>query len=236
MGKADDAALAKVIEPWTKVVEADLTKNTKTLEAAGFDVASLKTGKALDEEKAAVSSAAAAAAKFRKGVKGDTLTDAQRTTVDALIAKLTGLVKPGAAATTAPATDADRLKVIDELAASAGKRLGAYGAVTWRERLARLQGSLKDAGWVLGDSDWDARNKRWQTQVVDPSPAQLADLGFFTLRDHSRSGPGGKAQSGAFDIAFVRAMAKHGFNQLSNSSTPVDSMHFELRWRGTKKK
>ena len=32
------------------------------------------------------------------------------------------------------------------------------------------------------------------------------------------------------------AMAKHGFNQLSNSSTPVDSMHFELRWRGTKKK
>ena len=114
---ADDAALAKVIEPWTKVVDADLTKNTKTLEAAGFDVASLKTGKALDEEKAAVSSAAAAAAKFRKGVKGDTLTDAQRTTVDALIVKLTGLVKPGAAAIAAAATDADRLKVIDELAA-----------------------------------------------------------------------------------------------------------------------
>jgi len=233
---ADNEALAKVIEPWTKAVDADMAKNTKTLQAAGFDVASLKTGKALDEEKTAVSSAAAAAAAFRKGVKGDTLTDAQRKTVDALIAKLTGLVKPGAAAATAPATDADRLKVIDELAAAAGKRLGAYGAVTWRERVGRLQSSLKDAGWVLGDSDWDARNKRWQTQVVDPSPAQLADLGFFTLRDHSRSAPGGKAQAGAFDIPFVRAMAKHGFNQLSNSSTPVDSMHFELRWRGTKKK
>jgi hypothetical protein len=39
----------------------------------------------------------------------------------------------------------------------------------------------------------------------------------------------------AADIPFVRAMAKHGFNQLSNSTTPVDSMHFELRRRGTKK-
>ncbi len=234
---ADDAALAKVIEPWTKVVDADVTKNTKTLEAAGFDVASLKTGKALDEEKAAVSSAAAAAAAFRKGVKGDTLTDAQRKAVDALIAKLTGLVKPGAAATTAPATDADRLKVIDELAASAGKRLGAYGAVTWRERAQAPPGQPQ--GRRLGARRLGLgrpKNKRWQTQVVDPSPAQLADLGFFTLRDHSRSAPGGKAQAGAFDIAFVRAMAKHGFNQLSNSSTPVDSMHFELRWRGTKKK
>jgi hypothetical protein len=233
---ADDAALAKVIEPWTKAVDADMAKNTKTLEAAGFDVASLKHGKALTDEKTAVSAAAAAAAAFRKAVKGDTLTDAQRKTADALIAKLLGVVKPGAAAGAAPANDADRLKAIDGLAAAATKRLGAYGAVTWRERIQRLQGSLKDAGWVLGDSDWDARNKRWQTQVVDPSPAQLADLGFYTLRDHSRSAPGGKPQAGAFDIPFIKAMVKHGFNQLSNSSTPVDSMHFELRWRGTKKK
>ena len=180
----------------------------------------------LDQEKAAVSSAAAAAAAFRKGVKGDTLTDAQRKAVDALIAKLTGLVKPGAAAAAAPATDADRLKVIDELAAAAGKRLGAYGAVGWRERLESLRGSLKTPAGYSAARD----------PVVDPSPAQLVDLGFFTLRDHSRSAPGGKAQAGAFDIPFIKAMANHGFNQLSNSSTPVDSMHFELRWRGTKKK
>ena len=224
---ADDAALAKVIQPWTKAVDDDYAKNTKTLQAAGFDVASLKHGDELTAEKNAVSAAATAAAAFRKGVKGDTLTDAQRKSVDALITKLTGLVKPGAAAGTAPATDADRLKVIDELAAAATKRLGGYGAIAWRERLERLQGSLKDAGWVLGGAD---------TRVVDPSPAQLVDLGFFTLRDHSRSAPGGKAQPGAFDIPFIKAMAKHGFNQLSNSSTPVDSMHFELRWRGTKKK
>jgi hypothetical protein len=132
------------------------------------------------------------------------------------------------AAGTAPATDAAMLKALDELAAAATKRLGGYGAVGWRERLTSLQGSLKDAGWVLGDTGG--------TRVVDPSPAQLVDLGFFTLREHSRSAPGGKPQPGAFDIPFVKAMIKHGFNQLSYSSTPVDSLHFELRWRGTAKK
>jgi hypothetical protein len=225
---ADDAALAKVIEPWTKAVDDDLAKNTKTLEAAGFDVKSLKRGDELANEQKAVSAASAEAAKFRKGIKGDTLTDAQRKTAEGLITKLTGLVKPGAAAGTAPATDAAMLKALDELAAAATKRLGGYGAVGWRERLTSLQGSLKDAGWVLGDTGG--------TRVVDPSPAQLVDLGFFTLREHSRSAPGGKPQPGAFDIPFVKAMIKHGFNQLSNSSTPVDSMHFELRWRGTAKK
>jgi hypothetical protein len=28
-------------------------------------------------------------------------------------------------------------------------------------------------------------------------------------------------------------MVKHGFNMLADSATPVDSMHFELRWRGS---
>ena len=141
-----------MIEPWTKVVDADLTKNAKTLEAAGFDVASLKTGKALDAEKAAVRRPRPRR-RVPQGRQGGHAVRRPAHAVDALIAKLTGLVKPGAAATTAPATDADRLKVIDELAASAGKRLGAYKPVAWRERLGAPPSSLKDAGWVLGDSD-----------------------------------------------------------------------------------
>lgn len=233
---ADDAALAKVIQPWTKAVDDELAANAKTLEKAGFVVASLKHGKALEEEKAAVSAAATAAATLRKGIKSDTLTDAQRKSADAIIAKLTGLVGRATAASAPPATDPERIKAIDDLAAAATTRLGGYGAVGWRERAENVRSSLDDAGWVLGDKDWNAKARRWETQVVDPSPAQLSDLGFFTLRDHSHSGPGGAAQAGAFDIPFIKAMVKHGFNQLANSSTPVDSMHFELRWRGSKKR
>jgi hypothetical protein len=221
----DDAELATVITPWTKAVDAELTANAKTLQQAGFDVAHLKTGKALDEEKTAVTAAAAAATSFRKTIHGDTLTDPQRTTADALIAKLVGLVGQTPTTAQTPANDADRLKAIDELTAAAKKRLGGYGAAGWRERVSNLRTSLGDASWVLGDTGG--------TRVVDPSPTQLADLGFFTLKEHSHSGPGGTAQAGAFDIPFIKAMVKHGFNQLSNSAKPVDSMHFELRWRGS---
>lgn len=232
----DDAALAKVVEPWTQAVDKELAANRKTLEAAGFDVGSLKTGQALAQERGAVKDAAAAAASFRKKVKGPTLTDAQRKQADAIIEKLTGLVKGAGAKGAAPGDDAERLKAIDDLALVAEKRLSGYGAAEWRERVANLRKSLGDAGWVLGDSDWNPQRHRWETQVVDPSPTQLADLGFFTLRDHSHSAPGGKPQPGAFDIPFIKAMVKHGFNQLSNSSRPLDSMHFELRWHGSAEK
>ena len=229
----DDAALAAVIEPWTAAVEDELTDNAKTLTEAGFDIATLEQGKELTQEKANVSAAVAAAAVFRKTLKADTLTDLQRKKADELIAKLSLLV--GATATDAnqPADDSDRIKAIDDLTAAAKTRLGGYGAAAWRERLQNLRTSLDNPAWVLGDSDWNPGKHKWETQVKDPSPAQLADLGFFTLREHSRSAASGKAQAGAFDIRFIRAMVKHGFNMLSNSATPVDSMHFELRWHGS---
>src|SRR3954452_19688746 len=150
-GAADDAALAKVIQPWTKAVDDELAANAKTLEKAGFVVASLKHGKALDEEKAAVSAAATAAARLRKGIKSDTLTDAQRKSADAIIAKLAGLVGRATAASAPPATDPERIKAIDGLAAAATTRLGGYGAVGWGERAENVSSSLDDAGWVLGE-------------------------------------------------------------------------------------
>jgi hypothetical protein len=228
----DDKALAKVIKSWTTAVDDDLARNTKTLTEAGFDVATLKKGKALTDEKTTVSTAASAAVTFRKSVKGDTpLTDRQRTTADALIATLTGLVQQGAGAAAEPTSDAERITAIDKLAAAATKRLTGYTAAERQERLKNLQASLKDAGWVLGDNAWNAKKEKWEIQVVDPSPAQLADRGFFTLRDHSKSGPGGKAQPGAFDVPFIKAMVKHGFNMLAYYEN--DSMHFELRWKAS---
>ena len=116
------------------------------------DVASLKHGKELDPGEGG----GLVSGRRGRGVpQGRSRGHAHRRpaheTADALIAKLgTGLVKPGGAEpqATAPATDADRLKVIDELAAAAGKRLGAYGrAIGWRERLKRAcRADLKDAG------------------------------------------------------------------------------------------
>jgi len=230
-GAEQQKALTTVIDPWIKKVDAELASNEKKLKDAGFDVATLKSGKDLDTEHAAVGKAAADAAKLRKGISGGVLSEAQRKQADTLIETMRKLFGIMGAAATPPLTDAERLKVLDGLIEAATKRLGGYGAAAWRARLKHLRTSLDDPGWVLGDTDWNPKEKRFKTQVGDPSPAQLADLGFFTLREHSRSAPGGKAQPGAFDIPFIKAMVKHGFHPLATSSDP-DSMHFELRWTG----
>jgi len=64
-----------------------------------------------------------------------------------------------------------------------------------------------------------------QLEVVDPSPAQMVQHGFFNLREHSHNA----AESVTID--FIKAMVKHGFLMLGAWDTP-DFMHFELRWQG----
>src|SRR5262249_49899663 len=122
----DDAALAKVIEPWTQAVDKELAANKTKLEAAGFDVGTLKTGNALAQARGAVRAAAAAAASSRRAVKTATRTDAQRKPADGIITTLTGLVRGAGATAATPADDAERLKAIDDLAAAAQKRLSGY--------------------------------------------------------------------------------------------------------------
>ncbi len=237
--KQDDEALAKVITPWTKVIDDEVAADQKTLDASGLDQRNLKHGRELAAEWMAVRAAADRAAAFRAPIKTGHLTADQRRTADALIAKVSGLVGPPTAPATAPSTDAERdterLKEIDDLIAAAKRRTDAYNAIDRSDRANRLRSRLGDAGWVLGDKDWSSHDKRWEAQAKDPSPAQLADLGFFTLREHSRSGPGGRPQEGAIDIAFMKAMVKHGFNPLAYNpgAGGTDSMHFELRWHGS---
>jgi hypothetical protein len=233
--KEDDEAMARVVTPWTKAVDDELAADQKTLDASGLDQTTLKHGQALAADWKAVAAAAARAAEFRAKIKGDHLTADQRKTADALIAKLSGFVGAPTAPAAPPSTDTERLQAIEELIAAAKRRTGAYDAIDRSDRAKRLRSKLGDAGWVLGDKDWAKNKKRWELQVKDPSPAQLADLGFFTLRDHSHSAPGGKPQEGAFDIAFVKAMVKHGFNPLAYNpgAGGTDSMHFELRWHGS---
>jgi len=237
--KEDDEALAKVVTPWTKAVDDELAADQKTLDASGLDQTTLRHGKALAAEQAAVKDAKTRATNFRAAIKGARLTADRRKTADALIAKLSLLVGAPTAPAAPPSTeierDTERLRAIDELIAAAQRRTGAFEAIDRSDRAKRLRSKLGDAGWVLGDKDWSKNNKRWEAQVKDPSPAQLADRGFFTLRDHSHSAPGGRPQEGAFDIAFMKAMVKHGFQPLAYNSGAggTDSMHFELRWHGS---
>ena len=232
---ADDAALAKVIKPWTKAVDDEVNADQKTIDDSGLDPKSLKHGAALATEAQALEAVVDRATAVRAGIKTATLSGRQRTAADPLIAQLTKAVGPAGAAPSPPANDADRIKALDDLIAAGNKRLGVFNAISRRDRAENVGSSLKDAGWVLGDKDWNAKKKQWELQVKDPSAAQLADLGFFTLRDHSHSGPSGAAQPGAFDIAFMKAMVKHGFNPLAYNSGAggTDSMHFELRWHGS---
>jgi hypothetical protein len=112
-------------------------------------------------------------------------------------------------------------KIIKEQLAGSNEAIEATGFS--RDELEDLEKALDDPGWVLG--------KDKETKAIDPPPAQLVDLGFFTLTPYSHSATGNAPQPGAFDVAFIGEMAKHGFMYGGTWSTP-DFMHFELRWYG----
>jgi hypothetical protein len=79
-------------------------------------------------------------------------------------------------------------------------RLKGYGKAVWYNRVADLRHGLDSPDWVLGTSR--------QLEVVDPSPAQMVQHGFFNLRDHSHNA------AGSVSIDFIKAMVKHGFLML----------------------
>jgi hypothetical protein len=225
-GDTEKAAFARLTVPWKTIVDKEVTGSAAKVQAAGFTPTAVAKGKALDAEEKAVKAAAQKAAALRKAVKGDEL-GKRRAEAEKLLAGLRTLLgKPG---TTEPKdlADAALLTELDELKAAADTRLGGYGKARWHNRLTDLRSGLDDPSWVLGTSG--------KAVVKDPAPAQLLSHGYFTLKQNSTSAPGGKAQPGAFDVAFVKAMVKHGFNHGGNWGTP-DFMHFELRWTGPAKK
>jgi hypothetical protein len=214
---ADQQAFTRLVKPWTDTVDKELASAGKAAEAAGFKLQGLATGKALTDEQTALTAAVVAGTKLRKAVKDDAPTEKQAKDLVALLPKLRQLLQRDAAPADAQPDNAAMLAELDQLLAAAAIRLKGYGKAVWYNRVADLRHGLDSPDWVLGTSR--------QLEVVDPSPAQMVQHGFFNLREHSHNA----AESVTID--FIRAMVKHGFLMLGAWDTP-DFMHFELRWQG----
>ena len=214
---ADRDAFTRLVKPWADTVDKEVASAGKTAEAAGFKLQGLATGKALTDEQTALTAAVAAGTKLRKAIKDDTPTAKQSTDLAALLPKLRQLLQRDPPSADAQPDAAAMIAELDQLLAAAAIRLKGYGKAVWYNRVADLRHGLDSPDWVLGTSR--------QLEVVDPSPAQMVQHGFFNLREHSHNA----AESVSID--FIKAMVKHGFLMLGAWDTP-DFMHFELRWQG----
>lgn len=206
--------LPKVIKPWLDKVEAQREATEKRITEAGLTPADLPSDKKLT---AAVTAAERLAKRMQtlQGNLGATPKKGQRAQVDKLIAEARKLL---AEAAQPVADDAAAVAELNRLLNVVNQRHRALVQKKWLDRVSTLQSALAgNPSFVLGTDAAKA--------VVNPPLAQLVDQGFFTLR--------GKPGAGkeAFDVNFVKTMAKHGFNLGAKWSTP-DAMHFELRWQG----
>lgn len=208
------ADLPKVIKPWLDKVEAQRNATEKKLAEAGLNPADLPSDKKLT---AAVTAAERLAERMQtlQGNLGATPKKGQRAQADKLIAEARKLL---AEAAQPVADDAAAVAELNRLLNVVNQRHTALVHKQWLDRVSILHSALAgNPSFVFGT---DAAKT-----VVNPPLAQLVHQGFFTLRGK----PGaGKA---AFDVNFVKSMAKHGFNLGAKWSTP-DAMHFELRWQG----
>jgi hypothetical protein len=207
------AELPTVLKPWLDKVDAQKTAMETKIRAVGLDPATLPTGKDLETATTAADGLEARIGGQRPKL-ADPLKKGQRATVDALIKearKLTG------DAGKEPEDDAAAVKELDRLTDLVDKRGTALKQKKWLDRVNALRGQLGSGSFVFGASSAKA--------VVDPSAAQLVDLGFYTLKGSPKAG------AEAFGPEFVRAMLKHGFTHGGTWGTP-DLMHFELRWAG----
>lgn len=212
--QAVTAELPVVLKPWLTKIGAQQKAMTDKITAAGLDPGALPSDKKLE-----IAVNAAQGLKRRvtalRAKLGATLKKGQRRQVDKLIVEARKLLDEIGEA---PAADAVAVAELDRLNGLVEKRKTTLGQKKWLDRVNALYTALTgDPSLVFGASA--------SKEVKNPALAQIVDTGFFNLK--------GKAKAGkeAFDVDFVKSMAKHGFTHGATWSTP-DSMHFELRWRG----
>ena len=215
---AERARYAALIKPWSDKIDAELASAGRAAQAGGFRLQGMASGDALSAEKQTLTDTVAKAKALRHQIQNDTPTDRQATALNTIIGQLRKLLqRDGDPAAPDATTDAaEALKTLADLLTAADLRLRNYGKAVWYNRVADLRRGLDSPDWVLGHGG--------SLDVVDPSPDQMLEHGFFTLREHSNN-------PGAVTIEFIRAMVKHGFLMLAAWDTP-DYMHFELRWQG----
>jgi hypothetical protein len=205
--------LPAVIKPWTDAVAGQETSMRKKIKDAGFDIDKLPTGKALNTASSAASKLDSRVEGLIKGLASP-LKKGQRASIDKLLAEARKMLVESAKPL---ADDKAAVEELKRLAAMVKARSAALGQKMWLARMTALSGALQSGTFVFGDPKAD------KYAVVDPSAAQMADVGFFNLRGSAKAGEAG------FGPDFVRSMAKHGFHHLGNWATP-DLMHWELRW------
>jgi len=209
------AELPKVIKPWLDKVEAQRKATEKKITDVGLNPADLPSDKKLT---AAVTAAERLAKRMQtlQGNLGATPKKGQRTQVDKLIAEARKLLAEAAQPLAEDAAAA--VAELNRLLNVVNERHTALVQKKWLDRVSTLQSALTgNPSFVFGTGA--------AKTVSNPPLAQLVDQGFFTLR--GKPGAGKRA----FDVNFVKSMAKHGFNLGATWSTP-DAMHFELRWKG----
>ncbi|MBM0744539.1 DUF4157 domain-containing protein [Phormidium sp. CLA17] len=208
------AELLKVIKPWLDKVETQRKTTEKKITDVGLNPADLPSDKKLTAAITAVQGLAKRMQTLQDKL-GATLKKGQGTQVDKLIAEARKLL---AEAVHPLADDAAAVAELNRLLNLVNQRQAALVQKKWLDRVSTLQGALTgNPSFVFGATADKA--------VSNPPLTQLVDQGFFTLRGKPGTG------KGAFDVNFVKSMAKHGFNLGATWSTP-DSMHFELRWKG----
>ena len=214
-GAEQEQAFQQVTQPWKKIVDDKLTQASNAVRAAGSSLDAVVQSHALVEADAAkLKQAIKTTAEIRAKIKDNQVGGNRKSVEEQLTILREALHLKGTKAT---GLDSDALlNELDTLKAIA--EIGIYDD---------LRQALDDPSWVFGPNPPPP-----EIPVVDPPPAQLVERGFFTLRPYSHSAKGGTAQGSAFDVAFVKAMVKHGFmlGATWGAQSGTDFMHFELRW------
>jgi hypothetical protein len=217
------ADLPKLFEPWRTKIKEEMAKIQKAV--PDVDLAKMPTKKAIVKDERAAG-LLLRTAKQQKAKAASTLASLERQ-----LAAEQKRKKPRAA-TLAQLES----KLTAARAALTAKTDAETKAAEKARDVARLKELLPDKanwdvfGWLEKSLAGDAHFLfKGESNVRNPSVLQLVEKGFFTPDAEPAPGEKFNPNKHGFNLAFMKMMAEHGFDQgISWSPGSVDPMHFEL--------